>query len=220
MKILVVEDNPILRENLVFLLKKYHYVSECVWDGQQAINRIAHSKYDLVLLDINMPVMTGKQFLKKIRSSWNTLPVIALTSDNFLDDKIEMFDLWVDDYVTKPFDIEELVVRIKAILKRWSVIQDDTDTLWEISINYNSKKVLLNNDVLDLSHKQYLILELLIKNKWYPQNKNKIMEYVWWEQEDNLNLSSTTLESHIYSLRKLLWSNAIKTMKWVWYIME
>ena len=79
---------------------------------------------------------------------------------------------------------------------------------------------ILNWEEQIFTYKQYLIIELLAKNLWYPQNKVKIMEYVWWESDENLEFDSTTLESHIYSIRKKLGKNFIKTIKWIWYIIE
>lgn len=220
MKILVVEDNKNLRENICFLLKKYNFLAEESQNWIDALDKINKSKYDAIILDINMPVMNGKEFLKQIRSSWKSIPVIALTSDSMLEDKLWMFDLWVDDYMTKPFEIEELVARLKSILNRWNTKIDKTITIWNIEINYNTNKVFLDWENIDLPHKQYLIVEFLSKNKWYPINKTKIMEYVWWEAEENLEFNSTTLESHIYAIRKKLGKNFIRTVKWVWYIIE
>ena len=167
-----------------------------------------------------MSIINGKEFLVKIRSNWKNIPVIVLTSNSMLDDKLELFDLWADDYMTKPFEIEELIARIKSILKRWNNKIENIKQIWNISINFDSKKILLNWEEQIFTYKQYLIIELLAKNLWYPQNKVKIMEYVWWESEENLEFDSTTLESHIYSIRKKLGKNFIKTIKWIWYIIE
>jgi DNA-binding response OmpR family regulator len=137
-----------------------------------------------------------------------------------LQDKLDMFELWVDDYITKPFEIEELVVRIKSILKRSDKIIDDEKVIWNVRVNYSKKKIFIDSDETAFPQKQYLIIEYLVNNFWYPQNKTKIMEYVWWEQEENLDFNSTTLESHIYAIRKKLGKNFIKTVKWIWYIVE
>lgn len=220
MKILIVEDNPILRENLIFLLKKFNFLWEWAFDWTQAIEKITNSNYDAIVLDINLPIMSGKEFLKNIRSRGISIPVIALTSDNLLEDKLEMFDLWVDDYLTKPFEIEELIARLKSILKRKEKIISNIIKIWNISINIDSKKIFKEDIEIKFPYKQYLIVEYLFKNKGYPQNKVNLMEYVWWEAEENLEFNSTTLESHIYSIRNKLWKNFIKTIKWIWYIIE
>ena len=115
MKILIIEDNPVLRENLAFLLKKMYFVVELSENGKQAIEKTSMNNYDAIVLDVNMPLMDGKQFLSLLRAQNNTTPVIALTSNSMLEDKLEMFDLGVDDYLTKPFEVEELAMRLKAL---------------------------------------------------------------------------------------------------------
>lgn len=220
MKILLVEDNPILRENLIFLLKKFSYLVESAENGKLAYDKIISQKFQAIILDINMPVMNGKEFLTKIRKDNISIPVIALTSDSMLQDKLEIFELWVDDYLTKPFEIEELVARLKSLLKRWEQKIDDEKISWNLKINYSKNKIYFKNNEINFPHKQYLILEFLMNNIWYPQNKVKIMEYVWWEAEENLDLNSTTLESHIYAIRKIIGRDIINTVKGIWYIIE
>lgn len=220
MKILIVEDNNILRENLIFLLKKFNYLWEWAINWKEALEKISRTTYDAIILDLNMPIMNGKDFLIQLRALGKTLPVIALTSDSMLNDKLEMFDLWVDDYMTKPFEIEELIARLKSILKRWDKKIDEYKDLWKYRINYSNSKVYEGEDEIIFPYKQYLIIEYLSKNFGYPKNKLKIMEYVWGEAEENLEFNSTTLESHIYSIRNKLWKNFIKTIKSVGYIIE
>ena len=220
MKILIVEDNLILRENLEFLLKKFSYYAESAKDGEEGLRKISSGKYDAIVLDINMPNMSGREFLQKIRNAENHTPVLVLTSNSMLEDKVELFDMGADDYMTKPFEIEELVARLKSLLRRGATVQDTTQEFWDYNINFSTKKILQGEKQIFFSRKQYLILELLTKNIWYPLSKIKIMEYVWGEQEENLELASTTLESHIYVLRKQLWKGVIHTLKWVGYVIE
>lgn len=221
MKILVVEDNKILRENLIFILKKNNFLAEWAFCWKEALEKVTNSPYDAIILDINMPIMNGKEFLKILRENWKNTAVIALTSNSMLEDKLELFDLWVDDYLTKPFETEELLVRLKSILKRGkNGILEEKKEIWDFCINFSTKKIFLRNEEVSLTLKQYLLIEFLVKNFWYPQTKLKIMEYVWWEVEENLEFDSTTLESHIYGIRKKFWKDFIKTIKWVWYVIE
>lgn len=220
MKILIVEDNPLLRENLEFLLKKFQFVPESAPNWQVAFEKLTTQKYDAMVLDVNMPILNGKQLLKKLSQNNINIPTIALTSDGMLSDKIEMFELGVDDYLTKPFEVEELVMRLRSILKRWEIKIDTKKIHKDVEINFTKKKIFHCWEEILFSHKMYLIIEFLMKNISYPQNKTKIMEYVWWEQEENLEFNSTTLESHIYAIRKKLWKDFIKTVKGVWYIIE
>ena len=137
-----------------------------------------------------------------------------------LEDKVEIFNLGVDDYITKPFELKELEIRINAILKRKDKEENDKITVWKFEINLSKHKVFLSWKEIDLSNKEYLIIEFLSVNKWYPKSKNQILEHVWWEQEENLNLSSVTLEAHISVIRKKIWKTFIKTIRWVGYIIE
>jgi len=220
MRILFCEDNKILRENTLFLLKKFFIAWDWAENGQQWLMKIASYVYDVVVLDINMPVADWKEFLTQIRKQWNTTPVIALSSNSMLNDKLEIFDIWADDYMTKPFEIQELVMRIKAVSKRSDRIVEQEITIWDVTINVSQNTVSLRNNIVHLPHKQYLILEYLAKNIWYGKSKSSIMQYVWWEQEENLDFSSTTLESHIYSIRSKLWKKIIQTQKWLWYLIQ
>jgi len=220
MKILIVEDHPKLRENISKFFKISGYIAEIASNWNEAFYKISLSNYDCIILDINMPVMNWKEFLQKLRQKDLKTPVLALTSNSMLDDKLEMFDLWVDDYMTKPFELKELEARIKAILKRKDKIIEEYLQIWDIKIDYSKHKIYYLNEEKNFSNKEYLIIEFLSKNKWYPKTKIQILEHVWWEAEENLELSSTTLEAHISIIRKKLWSNFIKTIKWTGYIIE
>ncbi len=220
MKILIIEDHPKLRENIAKYLKINSYVAETAIHWLDALEKLRNTDYDLIILDVNMPLMNGKEFMKKLRKKKKDIPVIALTSNSTLDDKVEMFDLWVDDYLTKPFELKELELRIKSLTKRKDLKIEDILTINDIIINLSKHKVYKDDKEIELSNKEYLIIEFLTKNRWYPKNKTDILEKVWWEFEENLDFSSTTLEAHISTIRKKLWANLIKTIKWVGYVIE
>lgn len=220
MKILVVEDHPKIRENIVKYLKINWYLAEEAFNWEEALEKIRYTDYDCLVLDVNMPIMNGKEFIKNLRKNWNFSPVITLTSNFTLEDKVEMFELWVDDYLTKPFELKELEMRIKSLLKRKEKEIEDKIIIWDIEINLSKHKVFKNLDEMELWNKEYLIIEFLSINKGYPKSKIQILEQVWWEAEENLELSSTTLEAHISTIRKKLGKDFIKTLKWVWYIIE
>jgi len=220
MKILVIEDHPKLRENIIKFLKISWYVAEWAIHWEEAMEKINYNKYDILVLDINMPIMNWKEFMLELRKNWKNIPVIALTSNSMLEDKIEMFDLWVDDYMTKPFELKELEIRIKSISKRKDKVIEESIKIWDIEINISKHKVYYKSKEIDLGNKEYLIVEFLAINKWFPKSKIQLLEKVWWEQEENLDLSSTTLEAHISTIRKKISKDIIKTIKGVWYIIE
>lgn len=220
MKILIVEDNPKLRENIFKFLKISGFIAETSSNWLQALEKTIWNNYDIIILDINMPFSNWKEFTKRFRNSWKNTPIIALTSNSMLDDKLEMFNLWVDDYMTKPFELKELLARINSLLKRKQTIIEERIIIKNIEIHISKHKVFINWNEIELWNKEYLIIEFLATNKWYPKNKTQILEAVWWELEENLELSSTTLEAHISTIRKKISKDFIKTIKWVWYIIE
>lgn len=220
MKILIIEDHPKLRENISKYLRISGYVSETALHWKEALDKIIYTDYDVIVLDVNMPIMNGREFMISLRDMWKNIPVIALTSNSMLEDKVDMFDLWVDDYMTKPFELKELELRINAIAKRKEKKIDDIIKIWNIDINLSKHKVFNNWIEVELWNKEYLIIEFLSKNKWYPKSKVQLLEKVWWELEENLELSSTTLEAHISTIRKKIAKDFIRTIKWVWYIIE
>lgn len=220
MKILVIEDHPKIRENIITFLNLKWYVAEWAIHGEEWLLKIAESGYDVIILDVNLPIMNGKEFLKKIREKWSSIPVIALTSNSMLEDKLELFNLWVDDYLTKPFELLELEARLQALFKRKEKMIDDKTIIWDLEIDYIRHKILKKWEEVAVSNKEYLIIEFLTKNKWIPKNKVEIFEYVWGEREENLDMSSVTLEAHISYIRKKFGKNFIKTIKWVGYVIE
>ncbi len=220
MKILVVEDHPKIRENIITFLKLNNFVAEWAVHGEEALEKVGVWKYDVIVLDINMPVMNGKQFLQALKVSGKSIPVLALTSNSMLEDKLEMFELGVQDYMTKPFELKELLVRIQVLGSRKENIKEETIIIWDIEINVSKHKIYKKKKELEIWNKEYLIIELLALNKWYPQSKVTLLEKVWGEQEENLNLNSTTLEAHISVLRKKIWKSFIKTIKGVWYVID
>lgn len=222
MKILVIEDHPKIRGNILMFLKKSWYVGEGAVHWREALEKIAVNNYDVLILDVNMPIMNGKEFLKELRKKemWKNIPVLALTSNSMLENTLEMFELGVDDYMTKPFELRELEVRLQSLARRKNNRVEESITIDDVVINMAKHKVFFQNKEVIFWNKHFLILEFLAKNKNFPQSKLTILEKVWWEIEENLDLNSTTLEAHISVIRKKLWKNIIKTIKGVGYIIE
>lgn len=117
MKILIIEDHPKIRANIIEYFNIKGYTAEGAVHGEEAIGML-HAHYDVIILDMNMPIMDGATFIQQIRKSGDQTPVIVLTSNSLLDDKVTMFDLGADDYVTKPFELRELEARVIALGRR------------------------------------------------------------------------------------------------------
>lgn len=217
MKILVIEDHPKIRENIVEFLNIKWHTAEGAVHGQEAF-LMPISSYDVIILDINMPIMDGREFMQKLRANSIMTPVIVLTSNNDIEDKISLFEIGADDYITKPFDMRELEMRVLSLSRRRSKIIENEIIIWDVVISLSKHKVSKNCEVIELTNKEYAILEFLARNKWFPKTKTDILEAVWGLRESELNFDSITLEVHISSLRKKLGKDIVETIKWVGYM--
>lgn len=220
MKLLIVEDNTKLRKNIITFLKIQKIIVEEAFNWEEALNKVISWTYDCIILDVNMPVMNGIDFLKTFRWKWFTTPVIALTSNSELEDKEEMYNLWVDDYLTKPFELKELLMRLNALVRRWSDNATQKIIHWDYVIDTLKHKIYKWSEEVVVYNKEFLIIEYLLLNKWIPKTKTDILDRVWWEREGSLTFSSVTLEAHISWIRKKFWKEFIKTIKGVWYLIE
>jgi len=219
MKILIVEDNGILSNNIkTYLnLKGIKTKQLFTWDGVNF--EITSNDYDAVILDIWLPEVDWIEVCKQIRNSWKNIPVLILTARNKIDDKISWFNAWADDYLTKPFEYEELLMRIGALVRRDFAIKSETIKLWKsIEINLNSKKVKKNWKNIKLSHLELELLIYMIHNKWKTLSKKELCEKVWWEYDDFK--MSRKVDVYIGYLRKKLGKNIIETIRGEWYIIN
>lgn len=160
-----------------------------------------------------MPIMDGRTFISELRKSGYQTPVIVLTSNSLIDDKVTMFDLGADDYVVKPFEMRELEARIIALGRRRTQSIDQIIEFGEYSIDIGRKIVKKAGKQVELSHKEYGIIEYLSRNKTYPKSKLEILEAVWGIREAELAMDSVTLEVHISAIRKRLGKSVITTLK-------
>ncbi len=219
MKILIIEDHPKIRANIIEYLNLKGYIAEWAIHGEEALS-LLHANYDIIILDMNMPIMDGQTFIEKIRKNGDPTPVIVLTSNSLLTDKVTMFDLGADDYVVKPFEMRELEARIIALSRRREKSIEEVIEFWEYTIDIGRKMVKKWELQMEVSHKEYGIIEYLSRNKWYPKSKLEILEAVWGMREAELAMDSVTLEAHISTIRKKLWKSIITTLKWTWYFIS
>ena len=217
MKILIIEDHPKIRDNIITYLELKGYTVEGAIHGADALEKL-YMNYDIIILDMNMPVMNGTEFIQKIREQKNYIPVVVLTSNSMMEDKLEMFSLGADDYLTKPFDLRELEARIIALSRRKEKTIENVIFFGEYELEVGKRVLRKWEEVIEISNKEYGILEYLGRNKWYPKSKSDILEAVWWIRERDLGFDSVTLEAHISTIRKKLSKDIIQTIKWVWYI--
>ena len=217
MTILIVDDELLIRNVIKeYLLNEGYKVLEAK-DGFDALRVISDNKVDLIVLDIMMPKMDGFTCLSEIRKTKN-IPVIMLSARKEEADKLNSFDLGVDDYVTKPFSPKELVARVKAHLKR-TTSNNENYTYKNLIVDYKGRKVTINGKEVNLTPKEYELLTYFIKNKGIALSREQLLNNVW---DYDYYGDDRTVDTHIKMLRKSLgdYRNLIKTIREVGYKYE
>jgi DNA-binding response OmpR family regulator len=202
MKILIVEDDQRIAQNIQKGLEEKGFSSEIAYDGQIGLRFALSGQFDLIILDLNMPVMNGYEVCQKVREKNTEIPIIMLTALGETEDKILGFDKGADDYIVKPFDFRELLARVQVLLKRKSGISQETSqsiSINGLTINLESKVVTRDGHHIELTPKEFLLLEYLIKNKGRVISKGEIAEKVW---DQNPEKSLNIIEVYINFLRK------------------
>lgn len=200
--ILIVDDERDIAELISDVLKGEGFATTIKNDGQSAIDAVKHNSYDLILLDIMMPNISGIETCNKIRETVSC-PIIFVTAKNQLVDKIVGFEIGADDYITKPFVIEELVARVKAHIRRETRTTQQTNSIvkiGEIEINKDSYEVKKNNEPIMLSTKEFELLSYLMTNAGVVLSKEQIYNSVWQTEYGDIG----TVAVNIKSLRKKL----------------
>ena len=173
MKILVVEDERDLNRIITKHLKKNNYSVDSCFDGQEALDFISYSEYDLIITDIMMPNVDGYEFIDKLRANKNNTPVIMLTAKDTLEDKIVGLDSGADDYIVKPFEFDELLARIRVLMRRNYGLATNIIQIEEVTLDLAKKQVTKSGEIIDLTGKEYEVLEYLMKNK----GSNHVWDY-------------------------------------------
>lgn len=200
MKVLLVEDEKVLSNVLKQVLETLKYDVTCAYDGVEAIYKVKENRYDLIIMDVMMPRVNGIEATKKIRSTGNNTPILMLTAKGEIDDKVEGLNAGADDYLPKPFDIKELIARIKALLRRGNKLIDETK-FSDISLNPNVYLVKKGNKQVYLTKKEFMLLEYFIRHQDRFVATEIILEDLW---SDESNVDNTIVWVFISNLRKKL----------------
>ena len=221
MKILIVEDNKKLLQTIEKELKK-HFEVECCEDGEEAFYLIKQGIYDLVVLDLMLPSMNGIEVLKNIRKNYIDTPVLILTAKESLDEKMEAFSMGANDYLTKPFYMEELVARIYAMLRTTGKLQSsNTLDFYDLHLDLSKRRVFYKNEEIELQNKQFNLLEYFLLNKGTILLKEQIYDRIWGMESD---ATIEIVEVYISNLRKILskfgYDKCIKTKRNVGYMFD
>lgn len=207
--ILLVEDNQTIGQNIQKYLELEGYSVLWVQNWSYANEVVKHQEFDLVLLDLMLPGTDGLVVAKTIKQHQEQTRILMMTAKGQLEDKLEGFEVWADDYLVKPFDLEELVARIEALLRR--SVQKDVVSYGVLTLDNLQKKIFKDWEEIKLSLKEFQILELLIRNKGMALSRLDIIEEIWgWDagfEEDG------KLDVYLSTIRRKIWKDMIETIK-------
>ena len=207
--ILLVEDNQTIGQNIQKYLELEGYSVLWVQNWSYANEVVKHQDFDLVLLDLMLPGTDGLVVAKTIKEHQEQTRILMMTAKGQLEDKLEGFEVWTDDYLVKPFDLEELVARIEALLRR--SVQKDVLSYGVLTLDNLQKKIFKGWEEIKLSLKEFQILELLIRNKGMALSRLDIIEEIWgWDagfEEDG------KLDVYLSTIRRKIWKDMIETIK-------
>lgn len=198
-KILIVEDEKNIVELLKYNLEKNDYSTDYAYDGEEGLNLFKNNKYDLILLDLMLPKITGLELCEKMKEINSEIPIIMLTAKSRETDKIEGLNIGADDYITKPFSINEVLARINALLRRVNRKNKNNKEIYgELEIDYKKYEVKIRDNIIELTLKEFELLKLLIDNKENPVSRDEILEKVWGYKFVG---ETRTVDVHIRNLR-------------------
>ena len=199
LRILVVEDEPRLNELITKKLKTEHYSVDTCQRGDDAFDYLSCAEYDAIVLDVMLPGLSGLEILKKLRSKSDKTPVLLLTAKDSIQDRVAGLDAGADDYLVKPFVFDELLARIRALVRRNYQAVSNVFTLADLIVDCDARTVERDTSKIDLSGKEFAILEYLIRNKNIVLSREKISNHIWNYDYDG---ASNIVDVYIRSLRK------------------
>jgi two-component system response regulator TctD len=221
MKILLVEDNLRLSELVKKNLIKSGFVTDIAKDIEEAVHNLKSYSYDAIVLDLNLPDGNGMSFLKQIRDKKNQIPVIILTANIDFNNKIKGLNIGADDYLTKPFKHEELVARLKAILRRPNDYLEQKINIKNVSFDTDNYQLKINDIIVKIAKKESIILEILLKKYNKTVTKNVLLDKSY---EIDKEINSNSLEVSLHRLRKILEKSEsaleIKNLRGIGYIIS
>lgn len=179
MRLLLVEDEPELNEVIAKRLKKEHYGVDQCFDGEEAWDYIEFTDYDAIILDIMLPKINGIELMRRIRSQKKDTPVIMLTAKDSTEDRVTGLDSGADDYLVKPFAFDELLARIRVLLRRNTGQTSNTMSLADLTLDTDKKTVFRGEKSIILSSKEYAILEYMMRNQGIVLSRDKIEQHIW-----------------------------------------
>lgn len=222
MKLLIIEDERDLNLSLTKLLKTQSYSVDSAFDGEEGMDFIAVSDYDVIILDVMMPKMDGFTFIQELRQSGSKVPVLMLTAKDTVEDKITGLDLGADDYLVKPFEFGELLARLRAMLRRDNrEVLTSNIQLGPVTIDFAGRRVSQNGQAIELTAKEYEVLEFLARNPGVVMSRDKIREHVWdYDYEGDSNIIDVLIKNIRRKLDESSKESLIQTKRGLGYVIH
>ena len=220
MTILVVEDNRRLAANLRELLELEGHAVALAHDGEEGLRRALGERFDCIILDLNLPRLDGLSLCRALREGGDPVatPVLMLTARSASRDVVVGLDTGADDYLTKPFDIDELLARVRTLMRRTTPARTPRLQAGDVVLDTNSHEVRKAGDLVNLAPREFALLEHLLRNKGVVQDRVTILEQVWGESDDLL--FSQTVDVHVAYLRRKLGRDLIATVPGEGYLIR
>lgn len=217
MRLLLVEDDELLGDAVKTGLTQFGYVVDWLKDGESARAAIKSESFEAIILDLGLPKLSGLGFLQSIRNDGNTTPVIILTARESIEDRVKGLDSGADDYLVKPFDLNELSARVRALVRRSTGRADATLHYRNVTLDPAAHAVYVDDISVNVPRREFALLQKLLENSGQVLSREQLMQSLYgWDEE----VDSNALEVHIHNLRKKLNANYIRTIRGVGYMVE
>lgn len=217
MRLLLVEDDELLGDAVKAGLTQFGYIVDWLKDGESARAAMKSESFELIILDLGLPKLSGLGFLQAIRNDNNPTPVIILTARESVEDRIKGLDMGADDYITKPFDLNELSARVRALVRRSQGRAESVLQYRNISLDPAAHSVYVDDVMINVPRREFALLQKLLENSGQVLSREQLMQSIYGWDED---VDSNALEVHIHNLRKKLNANFIRTIRGVGYMAE
>ena len=215
MRLLLVEDDPMIGESVLQLLRAEHYAVDWVRDGRMADEALRSEHYDLVLLDLGLPKRDGLEVLRALRARKNAVPVLVATARDAVGDRVAGLDAGADDYVVKPYDTDELLARLRALLRRSAGRGEPVFEHKGVSLNPATREATVHGEPVSLSAREWAVLEPLLARPGTVLSRAQLEEKLFSWKDD---VSSNAVEVYIHGVRKKLGADVIQTVRGLGYL--
>ena len=217
MRMLLVEDDDVLGDGLKSVLIQNYHTVDWVRDAESALPVLATARFDLIILDLNLPGRTGLEMLESLREEGHSIPVLVVTARTQVSDRILALDGGADDYLVKPFDVDELLARIRALHRRSQGVSSPLLVNGDLVMDPASRAVTLKGEPVTLYQREFKLLQVLLENLDRVMTRDRLETSIYgWDEE----IASNAIEVHIHHLRKKIGSCFIRTVRGVGYMME